>query len=102
MASCYRSCLEVALKNGIKTIAFPSISTGIYRYPLEEAAEIAIKTAKEFTTKHPDAFDEIKWVLFDDKTLEVYQKAIDRITVSEFIQSPGFDELNKKLRNGDV
>lgn len=102
LASCYRSCLEVALKNGIKAIAFPSISTGIYRYPLEEAAEIAIKTAKEFTTKHPDAFDEIKWVLFDDKTLEVYQKAIDRITVSEFIQSPGFDELNKKLRNGDV
>ncbi len=77
LASCYRSCLEVALKNSIKTIAFPSISTGIYRYPLEEAAEIAVKTAKEFTTDYPGAFDEIKWVLFDDRTLEVYQNAIN-------------------------
>ena len=102
LASCYRSCLELAFQKGIKTIAFPSISTGIYGYPVEEAAKIALKTTKEFTLNHPDAFDEIKWVLFDDKTLAVYQSAIDHWTISEFVQSPGFYSLNKMLRNGIV
>lgn len=62
------------MEYGIRTIAFPSISTGIYRYPLDEAAEIAIGTAKRFVEDHPDQLDEIKWVLFDDVTWEVYDK----------------------------
>lgn len=74
LASCYQSCLELAVEYGIRTIAFPSISTGIYRYPLNEAAEIAIGTAKRFVEDHPDQLDEIKWVLFDDVTWEVYDK----------------------------
>lgn len=76
LASCYRNCLTRALENGIRTIAFPSISTGIYSYPLEEAAEIAVRTAKDFVKEHPDRLDRVMWVLFDDRTLEAYQKAL--------------------------
>ncbi len=73
LASCYRSCLRLAVDNGIRTIAFPSISTGVYHFPLAEAAEIAVKTAKEFADRHPGALDDIRWVLFDDTTLKAYQ-----------------------------
>ena len=78
LASCYRSCLELAAENGIRTIAFPSISTGVYHFPLEEAAEIAVKTAAEFVKANPEKLDEVKWVLFDDRTFRAYQNAIDK------------------------
>lgn len=74
LASCYRSCLELAVENGIRSIAFPSISTGIYSYPLGEAAEIAVRTAKQFVVGHPGKLDVIKWVLFDDNTLQAYER----------------------------
>lgn len=77
LASCYRSCLELAVENGIRKIAFPSISTGIYSYPLNQAAEIAVKTAKEFVANHPGEMDVIKWVLFDDTTLQAYKSQIE-------------------------
>ncbi|MDE5892638.1 MAG: O-acetyl-ADP-ribose deacetylase [Acetatifactor sp.] len=76
LASCYRSCLELAVKNNIRSIAFPSISTGIYHFPVEEAAKIAIGTAKEFVTAYPGKFDLILWVLFDDHTLAVYENEL--------------------------
>ena len=76
LESCYQSCLELAVENGIRSIAFPSISTGIYHFPLEDAAKIAVGTAKKFVADYPDKFDVIKWVLFDDKTLEVYEKEL--------------------------
>ena len=74
LASCYRSCLELAVENGIRSIAFPSISTGIYRFPVDEAAKIAIDTAKRFVAAQPGRLDVIKWVLFDDRTLAVYAR----------------------------
>ena len=77
LASCYRSCLELAVKNGILSIAFPSISTGVYGYPLEEAAKIAVKTVKGFIRENPDKFDVIKWVLFNESTLQAYENAIN-------------------------
>lgn len=55
LANCYRNSLELALKNGVKTIAFPSISTGAYGYPKEEAAKIAVSVMRE----HENKFDEI-------------------------------------------
>lgn len=73
LASCYRTSMELALENGIRRIAFPSISTGVYRFPVEQAAEIAISTVKCFLKEHPDKFDLVEWVLFDDHTLETYQ-----------------------------
>lgn len=74
LASCYKSCLEIAVESGIRSIAFPSISTGIYSYPLGEAAEIAVRTAKQFVVEHPGELDVIKWVLFDDNTLQAYER----------------------------
>lgn len=76
LASCYRSCLELAVEKGIHSIAFPSISTGIYHFPVDEAARIAIGTAKEFAAAHPGKLDLILWVLFDDNTLSVYDNEL--------------------------
>ena len=79
LAGCYRSCLELALENGVRSIAFPSISTGVYHFPLEEAAEIAVKTAKDFVAAHPEALDTVMWVLFDDRTLAAYERALSAV-----------------------
>ena len=76
LASCYKSCLELAVSKGIRSIAFPSISTGIYSFPLDQASEIAVRTAKQFVQVHPGKLDVIKWVLFDDKTLQAYESQI--------------------------
>ena len=79
LASCYRSCLDLAVENNIRSIAFPSISTGAYRFPIEEAAIIAISTARSFVNEHPDKLDVIKWILFDEKTYSAYSAAVDCI-----------------------
>ncbi len=76
LANCYKNSLQVALDNGVRTIAFPSISTGIYSYPLDEAADIAVRTVKEFVAAHPDAFDLVMWVLFDARTKAAYDAAL--------------------------
>ena len=78
LASCYRSCLELAVENGIRSIAFPSISTGVYSFPLDEAAKIAVMTAKAFADENPGKIDVIKWVLFDQYTYEVYRNEIEK------------------------
>lgn len=83
LASCYRSCLELAVEKGIRSIAFPSISTGIYHFPVDEAARIAIGTAKEFVAAHPGKLDLILWVLFDDNTLSVYD---DELKTTDSVQ----------------
>ena len=76
LADCYRNCLARAVENGIRTIAFPSISTGVYHFPLEQAAEIAVRTARDFAAEHPDALDLVLWVLFDDRALNAYERAL--------------------------
>lgn len=75
LADCYRNALGLAAEHGIKRIAFPSISTGIYAFPVERAAKIAVGTAQQYLTEHPDLFDVVMWVLFDDRTLAAYQEA---------------------------
>ena len=82
LASCYRSCLQLAVENGIRSIAFPSISTGIYHFPLKEAAEIAVRTAIGFTEENLGKLDTVKWVLFDNFTYLTYKREIDRQIVS--------------------
>jgi ribA/ribD-fused uncharacterized protein len=79
LANCYKNSLQVAVEHGIRSIAFPSISTGVYSYPLEEAAEIAVKTVNDFIAKHLGVFDEIIWVLFNDKTKAAYDNAIEQL-----------------------
>ena len=80
LASCYRNSLELARKNGIRTIAFPSISTGVYGYPVEQAADVAVAAIKAYLQAHPDAFDRVKWVLHDPKTMAAYQSALAQIS----------------------
>lgn len=76
LAGCYRHSLELAMKHGIRSVAFPSISTGVYSYPVQQAAEIAVQTVKEIVNKHPESFDEILWVLFDERTKFIYDGAL--------------------------
>ncbi len=75
LASCYRSCLELAAEHGIKRIAFPSISTGIYGFPLEKAAPIAVHTIRIFCKDHPQ-IEEVRMVCFDQRTKTYYEKAL--------------------------
>lgn len=80
LASCYLNSLNLAIENGIKRIAFPSISTGAFGYPVEEAAKVAIETVNQFLISNSDKIEDIYWVLFDNQTLSVYEKEIKRIT----------------------
>ena len=77
LAACYRNSLEIAMKQGVKRIAFPSISTGVYAFPLGPAAKIAVETTRAFLQEHPDSFDVIEWVLFDDRTYQAYAGLIE-------------------------
>lgn len=72
LESCYRQSLLLAMEHGIRKVAFPSISTGVYHFPVNLAAEIAISTVKEVMNEHPDAFDLIIWMLFDSDTKKAY------------------------------
>ena len=80
LASCYRSSLELALDNGIKTIAFPSISTGVYGYPISAAAEIAVATTRVFVDEHPGRIDEISFCCFSAGDLQVYRQELDEMS----------------------
>jgi O-acetyl-ADP-ribose deacetylase (regulator of RNase III) len=71
LANAYKSCLELAAGNEVKTIAFPSISTGAYGYPLEQAAKVALSAVKEFCL-HNTSIKEVRFVLFDDYTMQAY------------------------------
>lgn len=75
LASCYRNCLSLAVENGCKTVDFPSISTGVYHFPLDKASVIAINTIADFLKEHPE-LDEVRMVCFDEKTKLHYDKAI--------------------------
>ena len=75
LASCYRSCLTLASENGCKTVDFPSISTGVYHFPLDKAAYIAINTISDYLKGHDD-IERVRMVCFDSRTLAQYEKAL--------------------------
>ena len=81
------------MKKGIRKIAFPSISTGVYQFPLEEAVKIAVGTVKGFVSEHPGELDFIKWVLFDDRTFDAYREGLDRLEAAESLPSPDLYEM---------
>ncbi len=72
----YRNSLKLAVANGVKTMAFPSISTGAYGYPIEEASRIAVDTVKNFLKKE-DKLERVIFVLFSEKDFEIYLKAVE-------------------------
>ncbi len=75
LASCYRRSLEVASENKLKSVAFPSISTGAYGYPLEEAASIALNTVADYLRSHSD-IQLVRFVLFGKEAYQAYEKAL--------------------------
>ena len=78
LASAYRTSLDLAAQEGCRSVALPSISTGIYGYPIEAAAEIALATVDAWVAAHPGAFDTVTFVLFSESTLRTFQRARDR------------------------
>lgn len=75
LASCYRRSLELAVQNGIKTLAFPNISTGVYGYPKDEAATIAISTVKEFFQNHSE-IQQVIFCAFDEENYRIYKNLL--------------------------
>ena len=73
LASCYRNSLKLAKEHGLKTIAFPSISTGAYRFPIELAAPITLKTTQDFIAQNPGALEKVIFVLFSAQDMQVYE-----------------------------
>lgn len=73
LAACYRNSLKLAQKHHLKTISFPSISTGAYRFPIRQAAAIAVETVKKFLGENPEAFEKVTFVLFSGPDLEIYK-----------------------------
>lgn len=78
LASCYKNSLQLAVENRIKTIAFPSISTGAYRFPLKRAARIAIMETTRFL-KGTKSIDKVIIVCFDKETMGAYEEALNEI-----------------------
>jgi O-acetyl-ADP-ribose deacetylase len=78
LASAYRESLQVAVDNNLKTVSFPSISTGAYSYPPRQAAQTALETVMNFL-KDNDSLTEVTFVLFDDKTYYTYAQAMESI-----------------------
>lgn len=79
LASCYFNSMKLAMDNEIRTIAFPSISTGVYSFPVKLAAKIAVRTVYRFLQDNPDSFDLVEWVLFDSVTESVYKVEVDNL-----------------------
>lgn len=81
LSGAYKSSLLLAHEHEIRSIAFPAISTGAYRYPIEAAAEIALGTCADHVREHPGNLDEIRFVLFSQEDLAVYKEAAKRLLV---------------------
>lgn len=79
LSDCYRNSLELAKDHNTKIIAFPSISTGAYRFPIEEACPIALKTVKDFIQDNPDIVEKVIFVLFSERDLEVYRNYLEEV-----------------------
>ena len=82
LRSCYLGSLEIAAEKKLASVAFPSISTGAYGYPVSVAAEIALSAVKEFIESRETTIRKVVFVLFDDGTLKAYQKALSKISLS--------------------
>ena len=75
LASCYRNCLQLAVENQIQTIAFPSISTGVYGYPIMQASQIAVREVRNFLVNNP-LIKQVSFVCFSSEDLYVYKSLL--------------------------
>ncbi len=79
LADCYRNSLQLAVDQGLRTVAFPSISTGIYGYPVEQAARVALAAVVAFLKAQPREIDEVRMVLYSRHDFDVYQAALTEL-----------------------
>ena len=79
LASCYKESLKLAVENDVKSIAFPSISTGVYGYPIEKAAAVALETIRDVAESNAEVPELIQFVLFDNATYSCYSDALSDI-----------------------
>jgi O-acetyl-ADP-ribose deacetylase (regulator of RNase III) len=84
LAACYQNCLSLAEQNGCRTVAFPSISTGVYRFPLKCAAPIAVREILSFL-ETAKVVQSVTMVCFDEKTKEAYEQAWRRIEQNDIL-----------------
>ena len=78
LAACYYNSLKIAAEWGFGSVAFPSISTGVYGYPVKEAAKTAVGAVLRFAQNEQSRIEKVIWACFDDRTLEAYRDEIDR------------------------
>lgn len=76
LTNCYKNSLKLALENNIKTIAFPNISTGVYGFPKDKAAEIAIKTVTGFLNQNNNRIEKVYFVCFDNENYSLYKELL--------------------------
>ena len=89
--------MQMAMDNGIRTIAFLSISTGIYHFPVELAAKIAVHTVARFLNENEGKFDLVEWVLFDEDTERIYESEVDRLYREIYIQTGKVKDVSKQI-----
>jgi O-acetyl-ADP-ribose deacetylase (regulator of RNase III) len=77
LANCYRNSLQVAVENGIKTLAFPAISCGAYGYPIKEAVQVAVNTTREFLA-NDSMIEKVIFALFSEDLYEAYREALEK------------------------
>ena len=77
LESCYRNCLKLASENGCRTVDFPSISTGVYHFPVDQAADIAVRTILGYLDEHPE-IERVRMVCFDEGTKSAYERALQQ------------------------
>ena len=77
LSNAYRNSLEEAVRHGLRTVAFPGISTGIYGYPKQQAAETALRTVKNFLSEN-SKIDQVIFVCFDDESFRIYRDLLDK------------------------
>ncbi len=78
LASCYRRSLELAVDNGLASIAFPAISTGVYGYPVDLAAAVAVRAVREFLAARDSSVREVTFCCFSERDRAAYQAALDQ------------------------
>lgn len=79
LARCYYNSLQLAKEHGIRSVVFPSISTGAYGFSVQKAARIAVNTVAKFIEENPKSMDLVLFVLFDERTERVYDGEVDRV-----------------------
>ncbi|WP_017733630.1 O-acetyl-ADP-ribose deacetylase [Nafulsella turpanensis] len=81
LAECYRSCLQLAERLEVTSISFPAISTGVYDFPKQKAAEIALQTVQKWLNKHPGKLKEVRFVNFEEENHRLYLEVLQSLDI---------------------